>query len=56
MKSLIFGLVAIAVLCFITFGLGIEGLSSCQPGAIVMYFIGCFAYGRFCAWVIKEKL
>lgn len=44
----------IGVLLFILFGLGIEGISECELGAIIFYFIGAGAYGYVSAKILNK--
>ena len=52
-KSLLAFLV-LGLYLFITIGLGTDGIGKCEPGAIIMYLIGCGGYGWFFGSLVSK--
>lgn len=54
-KSLLAFLV-LGLYFFIIIGLGTDGIGKCEPGAIVMYLIGCCGYGYFFGSLVSKLM
>lgn len=54
-KSLLAFLV-LGLYFFIIIGLGTDGIGKCEPGAIVMYLIGCGGYGWFFGSLVSKLI
>ena len=55
-KKSLLALLALGVYFFITIGLGTNGIGKCEPGAIIMYLIGCAGYGWFFGSLVGELI
>lgn len=49
-------LLVLGLYFFITIGLGTNGIGKCEPGAIIMYLIGCAGYGWFFGSLVGELI
>ena len=55
-KKSLLALLVLGLYFFITIGLGTDGISKCEPGAIVMYLIGCGGYGLFFGSLVSKLM
>lgn len=53
-KTSLLTLLFIASYLFIIVGLGTDGIGKCEPGAIIMYLIGCGGYGWFFGSLVSK--
>lgn len=54
LKMSLLTLLFLASYFFIIIGIGTDGISECEPGAIVMYLIGCAGYGWFFGSLVSK--
>lgn len=55
-KISLLALLALGLYLFITIGLGTDGIGKCEPGAIIMYLIGCGGYGWFFGSLVAKLI
>lgn len=55
-KTSLLALLFLASYIFIIVGLGTDGIGKCEPGAIIMYLIGCGGYGWFFGSLVSKLL
>lgn len=54
LKTALLTLLFLGSYIFIIIGLGTDGIGKCEPGAIVMYLIGCGGYGWFFGSLVSK--
>lgn len=55
-KASLLALLFQASFLFIIVVLGTDGIGKCEPGAIIMYLIGCGGYGYFFGSLVSKLM